>query len=151
MFRTELDRSRRLLKITVAGHSTPEEARSCLESLRSLLTDIQPGFKLFADLGDLLSMPTTSAHSIAPDPQSVWSAILISGSSKRRFVPVAAPVPSTTSLHSTQKSKRSDWFTAAINCSRLDRVRPRLRHEIMFLKMNRKTSQDNGHGVPQNR
>src|SRR5260221_10049993 len=61
MFRTELDRSRRLLKITVAGHSTPEEARSCLDSLRSLLTDVQPPFKLFADLGDLLSMPTTSA------------------------------------------------------------------------------------------
>jgi hypothetical protein len=65
MFRTELDRSRRLLKITVAGHSTPEEARSCLESLHSLLNDIQPGFKLFADLGDLLSMPTTTAPYIA--------------------------------------------------------------------------------------
>src|SRR5258708_31409744 len=61
MFRTELDRSQRLLKITVAGHSTPEEARSCLESLQSLLTDIQPGFRLFADLSGLLSMPTTAA------------------------------------------------------------------------------------------
>jgi hypothetical protein len=61
MFRTELDRSQRLLKITVAGHTTPEEARSCLERLQSLLTDIQPGFRLFADLGGLLSMPTTAA------------------------------------------------------------------------------------------
>jgi hypothetical protein len=61
MFLTEFDRSRRLLKITLAGHSTPEEARSCLENLRSLLTDIQPGFKLFADLSGVLSMPTTAA------------------------------------------------------------------------------------------
>jgi len=61
MFRTELDRSRRLLKITVAGHSTAEEARSCLENLQSLLADIQPGFRLFADLSGLLSMPTTAA------------------------------------------------------------------------------------------
>jgi len=61
MFRTELDRSQQLLKITVTGHSTPEEARSCLESLQSLLTDIEPGFRLFADLSGLLSMPTTSA------------------------------------------------------------------------------------------
>src|SRR6266446_7859340 len=61
MFRTEFDRSQRLLKITVTGHTTPEEASSCLDSLRSLLADIQPGFRLFADLGDLLSMPTTAA------------------------------------------------------------------------------------------
>jgi hypothetical protein len=61
MFLTELDRSQRLLKITVAGHSTPEEARSCLENLQSLLTDIQPGFRLFADLSGVLSMPTTAA------------------------------------------------------------------------------------------
>src|SRR5437016_14227642 len=61
MFRTELDRPQRLLKITVAGHSTPEEARSCLESLESLLDDIQPGIRLFADLSGLLSMPTTAA------------------------------------------------------------------------------------------
>jgi hypothetical protein len=61
MFLTELDRSQRLLKVTVAGHSTPEEARSCLENLKLLLTDIQPGFRLFADLSGLLSMPTTAA------------------------------------------------------------------------------------------
>jgi hypothetical protein len=61
MFLTELDRSKRQLKITVAGHSTPEEARSCLESLQSLLKEIQPGFKLFADLSGVLSMPTTAA------------------------------------------------------------------------------------------
>jgi hypothetical protein len=61
MFLNELDRSQRLLKITVAGHSTPEEARSCQENLQSLLTDVQPGFRLFADLSGVLSMPTTAA------------------------------------------------------------------------------------------
>jgi len=61
MFRTEFDRSQRLLKITVAGHSTPEEASSCLDSLRSLLADVQPGFRLFTDLAGLLSMPSTAA------------------------------------------------------------------------------------------
>jgi DNA-binding transcriptional LysR family regulator len=61
MFLTELDRSRRLLKITMTGHTTVEEARSALDSLRSLLADIQPGFRLFTDLSGLLSMPTTAA------------------------------------------------------------------------------------------
>jgi hypothetical protein len=61
MFLTELNRSQRLLKITVTGHSTPEEARSCLENLQSLLTDFQPGLRLFADLSGVLSMPTTAA------------------------------------------------------------------------------------------
>jgi hypothetical protein len=61
MFLTELDRAQRLLKITVVGHSTPEEAKSCLEDLHSLLTDVQPGLRLFADLSGVLSMPTTAA------------------------------------------------------------------------------------------
>jgi hypothetical protein len=61
MFETELDRSQRLLKLTVSGHTTAEEAKACLEKLPSVLTDIQPGFRLFADLSRLLSMPTTAA------------------------------------------------------------------------------------------
>ncbi len=61
MFQIELDRSQRLLTISWAGHATAEEARSCLENLQSLLTDIQPGFRLFADLSRLLSMPTAAA------------------------------------------------------------------------------------------
>jgi hypothetical protein len=61
MFQTELDRSQQLLTISWAGHATVEEARVCLENLQSLLTDIQPGFRLFADLSRLLSMPTAAA------------------------------------------------------------------------------------------
>jgi hypothetical protein len=61
MFVTEFNKSQRLLRITLAGHTTAEEARSCTESVRSLLADIQPGFRLLADLGGILSMPTTAA------------------------------------------------------------------------------------------
>jgi hypothetical protein len=61
MFQTELDRSQRLLTISWAGHATVDEARFCLENLQSLLTDIQPGFRLFTDLSRLLSMPTAAA------------------------------------------------------------------------------------------
>ena len=61
MFLIEFDKTQRLLKITLAGHTTAEEARSCLDSLRSLLADIQPGFRLLADLSGILSMPTTAA------------------------------------------------------------------------------------------
>jgi DNA-binding transcriptional LysR family regulator len=61
MFLTEFDRSRRLLKITVAGDATAEEAKSCLEQLRSLLKDVEPGFSLLADLSAVVSMPTSAA------------------------------------------------------------------------------------------
>src|SRR5260370_11595178 len=61
MVGNEVDRSEGLLKISGAGDSTPEEARSCLENLQSLLTDMRPGFRLFADLSGLRSMPTTTA------------------------------------------------------------------------------------------
>jgi hypothetical protein len=61
MFVTEFDRSRRLLKIIITGHTTPEEAMSLLKKLQSLLTDVQPGFRLFADLSGIQSMPITVA------------------------------------------------------------------------------------------
>ena len=61
MFLTELDRLQRLVKITVSGDGTSEEARSGLENLRSLLTNVEPGFRLLADLSAVLSMPTSAA------------------------------------------------------------------------------------------
>jgi len=61
MYLTEFDRSQRLLKINVAGHTTVEEVRSALESLRSLLGEVQPGFRALADLSSLVSMPTSAA------------------------------------------------------------------------------------------
>jgi DNA-binding transcriptional LysR family regulator len=61
MYLTEFDRSQRLVKITVAGDTIAEEVKSALENLRSLLEDIQPGFRLLADLSALVSMPTSAA------------------------------------------------------------------------------------------
>ena len=61
MYLTEFDRSRRLVKISVAGDATAEEAKSGLERLRSLLKDVEPGFKLLADLSAVVSMPTSAA------------------------------------------------------------------------------------------
>jgi hypothetical protein len=61
MFLTEFDRSQRLVKITVSGDATSEEARSGLENLRSLLTNVQPGFRLLADLSAVVSMPISAA------------------------------------------------------------------------------------------
>lgn len=61
MFVAEIDRARQLLKITVADHVAPEDARTCLEQLQSLLAEIQPGFRLLSDLSRLKSMPTTTA------------------------------------------------------------------------------------------
>ena len=61
MYSTEFDRAQRLLKITVAGDTSAEEVSSALGNLRSLLKEIQPGFRLLADLSALVSMPTSAA------------------------------------------------------------------------------------------
>jgi hypothetical protein len=61
MFLAEIDRSHHLLKITVADHVAPEDARFCLECLQSLLADIKPGFRLLSDLSGIKSMRTTTA------------------------------------------------------------------------------------------
>ena len=61
MFLAEIDRSHRLLEITVADHVAPEDGTFCLERLQSLLKDIQPGFRLLSDLSGIKSMPTTTA------------------------------------------------------------------------------------------
>ena len=61
MYLAEFDRSQRLLKLTVAGDIIVEEAKSALEKLRLLLKDVQPGFRVLADLGALVSMPTSVA------------------------------------------------------------------------------------------
>jgi hypothetical protein len=61
MFLLEFNRSRRLVKITIAGHATAQEAKSYLERLRSLLKEVEPGFSVLADLSAVLSMPTSAA------------------------------------------------------------------------------------------
>ena len=64
MFLAEVDKSRRLLKITIAGHIEPVDARACLESLQPLLAEIQPGFRLLTDLSGITSMSISTAPCI---------------------------------------------------------------------------------------
>ena len=61
MYLTEFDRSQRLVKITVAADVIVEELKSAIENLVSLLRDVEPGFRVLADLSALVSMPTTAA------------------------------------------------------------------------------------------
>jgi|ERR1700740_2319828 hypothetical protein len=61
MYLAEFDPLQRLVKITAAGDTIAEEVSSAVESLRALLTDVQPGFRLLADLSALVSMPTSAA------------------------------------------------------------------------------------------
>src|SRR5580704_8618503 len=61
MYLPEFDRSQRLVKVTVAADVTVEEVKSAIENLVSLLRDVEPGFRLLADLSALVSMPTTAA------------------------------------------------------------------------------------------
>src|ERR1700678_544972 len=61
MYLTEFDRSQRLVKITVAADVILEELKLAIENLVSLLRDVEPGFRLLADLSALVSMPTTAA------------------------------------------------------------------------------------------
>jgi hypothetical protein len=61
MYLTEFDPSQRLVKITVAGDAIAGEVIAARDSLRVLLKDVQPGFRLLADLSALVCMPTNVA------------------------------------------------------------------------------------------
>jgi anti-anti-sigma regulatory factor len=61
MFLAQVDKSRRLLKITIADHVEPGDARECLESLQWLLAEMQSGFRLLTDLSGIKSMSTSTA------------------------------------------------------------------------------------------
>ena len=61
MYLAEFDPLRQLVKITVAGDAIAEEVISARESLRALLREVQPGFRLLADLSASVSMPTSAA------------------------------------------------------------------------------------------
>lgn len=60
MFRAEIEKSQQLLKITFSDHVRPMDAKTCLESLQTLLGQMQPGFTLLTDLSGVESMPTST-------------------------------------------------------------------------------------------
>jgi hypothetical protein len=61
MFVIELDGSRHLLRIAAFSRVTPDDAKDCLERLKALLADVQPGFRLLTDLSSLESMDVSCA------------------------------------------------------------------------------------------
>ena len=63
MFHAEVDTSKRVLTMSFAKHVDSTEMKSCLEIVRTMLVDIEPGFRLLTDLTSLDSMDTDcSAH-----------------------------------------------------------------------------------------
>src|SRR5580692_3787285 len=56
MFHAEVDSTQRVLTMSFAHHVDAGEMKSCLEKVKSLLADIQPGFRLLTDLTSLEEM-----------------------------------------------------------------------------------------------
>jgi hypothetical protein len=65
MFLVEADLAKRLLTIRYAQCVGPEEVRQCREQARGLLTAMEPGFRVLADLSQLEAMDTACAPEIA--------------------------------------------------------------------------------------
>jgi len=65
MYAVELDRSNRLLVISVAQRVTAEEAKLAAQRVRELLQDVVPGFRVLADFRWLDSMDSAAARHIA--------------------------------------------------------------------------------------
>jgi hypothetical protein len=55
-FSVEIDLPRRLLNMSYIQDVGPEEASCCVEEVRTLLADLQPGFRLLTDFTQLESM-----------------------------------------------------------------------------------------------
>ena len=56
MFHAEVDSSKRVLTMSFAKHVDSPEMKSCLETVRSILVDVEPGFRVLTDLTSLDSM-----------------------------------------------------------------------------------------------
>ena len=59
MFHAEINTSKRVLTMSFSQHVDAVEMRSCLEKVRAMLVNVEPGFRLLTDL--------TSLHSMDPD------------------------------------------------------------------------------------
>ena len=65
MVSVEIDRAKRLLVISAAGHVSKEEVEQTAEQVRKLLQDVSPGLRALTDFRWLASMPPSAAHHIA--------------------------------------------------------------------------------------
>jgi anti-anti-sigma regulatory factor len=65
MYKVELDQSKRLLVISAARHVTAEEVNAVAQSVRELLHDVAPGFRVLVDFRWLESMDSAAAPYLA--------------------------------------------------------------------------------------
>ena len=56
MFHAEIDASKKVLTMSFAQHVDSTEMKFCLETVRSILVDVKPGFRLLTDMTSLDSM-----------------------------------------------------------------------------------------------
>jgi len=87
MFHAEVDTAKRVLTMSFAQHVDSKEMKSCLEKVRGILLEIEPGFRLLTDLtsldfmdahcsidlGEMMSLCDTKGISavirVVPDPK----------------------------------------------------------------------------------
>jgi anti-anti-sigma regulatory factor len=65
MYSVELDRSKRLLVISVSQNVTAEQAKLAAQRVREVLREVAPGFRVLADFRWLDSMDSAAARHIA--------------------------------------------------------------------------------------
>ena len=65
MYSVEIDRSKRLLVISVLRRVTAEQAKLAAQQVRELLHDAEPGSRVLADFRWLESMDSTAAPHVA--------------------------------------------------------------------------------------
>src|SRR5215475_4393240 len=65
MYSVEMDRSKRLLVISVLQQVTVEQAMLAAQRVRELLRDVAPGFRVLADFRWLESMDSATARHVA--------------------------------------------------------------------------------------
>lgn len=65
MYAVEIDKSKRLLVISVLQQVTAEQARVAAKQVRELLRDVAPGFRVLADFRWLESMDSAAAPHVA--------------------------------------------------------------------------------------
>ena len=61
MFHTDLDRSGQLLSMHYSGHVDAAEMNACLDGVRELLKDVEPGLRVLTDLSGLEVMDAACA------------------------------------------------------------------------------------------
>src|SRR4051794_19115230 len=65
MYAVEMDKAKRVLVISAAGHVTSDEVKAASVTVRELLRDVAPGLRALTDLRLLTSMDSGAARHIA--------------------------------------------------------------------------------------